>query len=97
MKILTRKETNIALYLFEDAEVITFTEGKTHVGKPLKYIIQDCNLETCNFYENITNVPDEWQPWKYQFDGTTWTEDEAFKNWEADDLPEEEDIEGGGE
>lgn len=90
MKVIAQRDTNVVLYVFEDSQVITFTDGQMHLGDPVVDIVADCNLENCILYENISNVPADYQGWKYDFDGTTWTENEAFKNWAADDERIEE-------
>lgn len=76
MKTLVRD--GLSLYKFNDDEVITMEASRILVGNPLTLIIGDCNSQNTTLYENVT-LPDDWYGSKYQFDGTTWTQD---PNWQ---------------
>lgn len=64
MKTITRKSTNVSLYLFEDDVVVDFQSDKTIVGNPAQFIIDDCNSSNVTLFENVS-TPDEWIGWKY--------------------------------
>lgn len=72
MQTLTRKGTNISLYIFNDAEVVSASDTVVTVGNPIALTILDCNSENTVLYKNVT-PPEDWVGWKYFFDGTTWT------------------------
>ena len=73
MKTIVRLDNNIALYVFDDTEIIDVQEDKIVIGSPETQIISDCNSANTTVYENVT-PPEDWRGWKYFFDGTDWTE-----------------------
>lgn len=66
MKTITRKNTNISLYLFTDDTVVDMGPSDTTVGDPIQFIIADCSTENANLYAEVTD-PGDWQGWKYLY------------------------------
>lgn len=72
MKIITRKDSHLALYAFDDNESINVQWDGTRVGNPLHLVIADCNLENTVIHQS-DNTPDDFIGCKYFFDGKAWT------------------------
>lgn len=66
MKTITRNDTNVSLYLFDDTETVVMAATETTVGNPPQLIISDCGTSNSTLYEGVTN-PDEWVGWKYLY------------------------------
>lgn len=66
MQTITRKDTNISLYLLEDDVTITVTDENIVVGEPPQFIIADCNSTNADLYTNVP-APEDWIGWKYLY------------------------------
>ena len=71
MKTLTKE--NVSIYLFDDSKILTITADNIIVGNPAEFIIDDCDSGNTVLHEGVT-APDDWTGHKYNFDGTTWTQ-----------------------
>ena len=71
MKTLIRAETNLSLYIFDDAVAIVQTQSMTTVGDPVEFNIADCGTDNSTLISDVT-PPSDWAGCKYFFDGTTW-------------------------
>jgi hypothetical protein len=72
MKTLTKLDSGLSVYIFDDAEFISQNSTSTTVGSPVKFYILDCGLDNSKIIENVT-TPSDWKGSKYFFDGVTWT------------------------
>ena len=72
MKTIIRDNTNVSLYLLDDATEVVMTDTETTVGNPVKFIVDDCFNGNATLYTDVT-APEDWVGCKYLFDGTTWT------------------------
>jgi hypothetical protein len=72
MKTITQLDTNVSLFLLEDAEYVSMSNAEILVGEPLKLIISACNADNSFLHENVT-PPEDWSAKKYCFNGTEWT------------------------
>jgi len=81
MKTLTKG--NCSIYLFEDSKVIAITADNIIVGNPVEFIIDDCDSSNTVLHEGVT-APDDWIGHKYDFDGTTWTQNPDWVDLSAE-------------
>jgi hypothetical protein len=73
MKTITRKLTNISLYILPDSTTVIIGDEQTQVGAdPVEFFIADCSTSNAVLHENVPE-PTDWVTWKYFFDGTEWT------------------------
>lgn len=70
MKTIVQNSTTISKYVFDDSVVLD-VQPKQIITPD--FIIGDMGSDNSTVYENVTNVPEDWQGCKYLFDGTTWT------------------------
>lgn len=66
MKTITRKSTNVSLYLFNDDVVVDVKSNEIVIGNPPEFIIGDCDSSNAVLFENVSN-PEDWQGWKYLY------------------------------
>ena len=78
MKTITRNDTQISIYIFEDDQVLNIGAENIIVGDPAEFIIADCNSSNVTLYESV-EPPEDWAGTKYLFDGTTWTANDDYK------------------
>lgn len=75
MKTITFNADNRSIILTDDqAELVVETN---HVKNGVQRIY-GLTEDKVTLHENVTNVPEDWSPSKYLFDGTNWTEN---PNW----------------
>lgn len=72
MKTIVRKDNQASIYCFADDVTVQINADSVAVGEPTLFIIADCNSFNVELYTNVS-APDDWQGWKYQFDGAEWT------------------------
>lgn len=75
MKVLVLNNTGEAVFTFKDDAPIILLDDKVQVGMPedvVHYFIGHCNSGNSTLYENV-QLPADFLPGRYQFDGTTWT------------------------
>jgi hypothetical protein len=85
MKTLTKNRRSI--YLFDDNKSLTITSESITVGEPVEFIIGDCNSNNIVLHSGVT-APDDWSGHKYDFDGTTWTQNPDWVDPEAELIEE---------
>lgn len=83
MKTLTKD--GLSIYLFQDSEVLTVTPENISVGKPIKFIISDCNSNNSELHQGVI-APQDWVGCKYFFDGVNWT---LNPNWVDPNVTEQ--------
>lgn len=66
MKTITRKDTNVSLYLYPGSTAISMNENETIIGDPPELIIADCNTNNAVLYAGVSD-PENWQGWKYLY------------------------------
>ena len=66
MKTLVNLDSNISLFIFEDAEIVDIQADKTLVGNPPSMVISDCNSTNVSLIESVT-PPDDYLEWKYLY------------------------------
>lgn len=66
MQTITRKDTNVSLYLYPDDVAIVVTSENIVVGDPPELVIGDCNSSNADLYTGVTD-PGDWQGWKYLY------------------------------
>jgi hypothetical protein len=83
MKTIVRNDNAVALYLFDNNEVVDVKADKITIGDPVEMIITDCDSSNVTLFEGVT-TPAEWTGGKYLYtteDGWTlnpdWTPPEA--------------------
>lgn len=79
MKIITRVATKVALYAFNDNEVISLNANSTSIGDPVELIISDCDLSNSLVFDQVENMPEDWIGGKYCFNGQSWTLNDQYK------------------
>lgn len=72
MKTLVRLPESASTFLFEDSAEIFVLDTHTVIGNPPELFIMDLNNQNVAVVENVT-PPEDWEAWKYLFDGITWT------------------------
>ncbi len=73
MKTIVRVDTDESIVLVSDQTAITPTSDCVFVGSGRNlFVLGDRTVQNVEVFENITS-PDDWKPYKYLFDGTTWT------------------------
>ena len=85
MKVITNSTTNVALYTFDDSQVVLPESDRIVIGEPPELIIGDYSSDTATVYENVT-VPEDWRGHKYLYDGS-WSDN---PDWVEPVEPEEE-------
>lgn len=71
MQTICRDDNHVSLYLFSDDTLIVQYEDRIEVGDPVEIIIQDCNENNVSVFTGVT-PPEDWEAWKYTFDGISW-------------------------
>lgn len=71
MKTLIKKETFVSIYLFENDEFVDIQQDKIIIGNPLKFIVDDCNLQNSELVLNVS-APNDWIGTKYVYINSTW-------------------------
>ena len=71
MQTICRDDNKVSLYLFDDETIIVQYEDRIEIGDPVEIIIADCNENNVTLYTDVT-PPEDWEAWKYTFDGQTW-------------------------
>lgn len=69
MKVITDSTTNVALYTFDDSQVVLLESDRIVIGEPPELIIGDYSSDTATVYENV-NVPEGWRSQKFLYDGS---------------------------
>jgi hypothetical protein len=74
MKVITNSITNVALYAFDDSQVVLPESDRIVIGEPPVLIIGDyssdtATADTATVYENVT-VPEDWRASKFLYDGS---------------------------
>jgi len=75
---------NCSKYLFEDDEFVIIKSDSIDVGSPLRFIVNDLNLNNCELIPNVTPPMDEdgnnlWRGCKYNYVNGAWIEN---SNWQ---------------
>lgn len=78
MQIITRTSSTIALYAFDNTEVISLGDDSTSVGDPVDLIISDCNQSNASLWTQVQDTPADFVGGKYCFDGKAWTANPDF-------------------
>ena len=78
MKIVTRKESNMSLFVLNDDEVLSWSDQGMVIGEPAWLIVPDCPQESVTVYTGV-DAPADWIGSKFLFDGSAWSID---PNWE---------------
>ena len=91
MKVITNSATNVALYTFDDSDVVLAESNKIVVGEPPTLIIGDYSSSTATVYENV-NVPEDWVAQKYLYNGS-WA---ANPDWVEPVEPVEPELDENG-
>lgn len=80
MKTIVDNASNLSKYIFNDNTAVELVADQINIGDPsnLTLIIADMNSQNATLYENVNNVPEDWQGCKYTFDGTTWAQDSGW-------------------
>lgn len=81
MKIIVQNETKVSQYVFNDLDELTVEESRTTTPN---FIIGDMGSANSTIYENITDVPEDWESDKYIYD------DAADPKWSL--IPSEEEL-----
>ena len=68
----TITQNSISQVILDDATSIQVTDTGVRVGEPLEYIIGYLNSSNCEVH-TASDVPQDWEPSKYMFDGSTWS------------------------
>lgn len=71
MQTICRHDNKVSLYLFSDDTPIVQYADCIEVGDPVAIIIADCNENNVTLFTGVT-PPEDWEAWKYTFDGTDW-------------------------
>lgn len=71
MKTLTRPDTNVSIYLFDDEIPVLIGATQTQVGDPAQLYISDCDTSNIVLHENVT-APDDWAGHKYLYVNGAW-------------------------
>ena len=81
MKIIVSNESKVAYYVFDDSYELIVEETRTTTPN---FIIGDMGSANSTVYENITDVPEDWENDKYIYD------DSAEPKWSL--VPVEEEV-----
>lgn len=76
MKTITFIDNNRSIILTNDSTDLKVEKDHVKNGNQKIYGLGDTKVV---LHENIADVPDDWQPSKYLFNGSTWT---ANPNWQ---------------
>jgi hypothetical protein len=79
MKIIIRNENKVSYYVFNDSDELVVEENR--ITTP-SFIIGDMGSSNATIYEDITDVPEDWENDKYIYD------DSAEPKWSL--IPPEE-------
>lgn len=73
MKVITEKDTNLSVAIFQDGDNVTLDELRLTATDlyEIKYIYNFLNNSNATLHENVI-APDDWHPHKYKFDGEAW-------------------------
>jgi hypothetical protein len=71
MKTLIKLDSNLSVYVFDDAEFISQNLTSTTIGNPVKFYILDCNTDNSKIIDNVT-PPTDWVGSKYTFVNKKW-------------------------
>lgn len=91
--LVLTNEDNRSVYSFADDDVFTIEADRAFLGSeetPTR-IYPDINTSNAVLYSDVT-LPEDWEPNRYNFDGTTWTESDGW----ADIVAWREEIEALG-
>ena len=69
MKVITNSTTNVALYTFDDSQVVLLESDRIVIGEPPELIIGCYSSDTATVYENVT-TPEDWRASKFLYDGS---------------------------
>ena len=72
MKTLVCNMHQYSMFLLDDDKAVNIGSDRVVIGDPEELIIADRNTENVTLYESVT-APEDWEPYKYFYDGTTWT------------------------
>jgi len=89
MNILTRKDSNLCLWAFENSEIINIKTDCVEIGDPIKLRIFDCDSNNVNIF-SVNAIPEDWIGCKYIY-----TEENGFElspDWIDPDAPVSEDL-----
>lgn len=65
MKIIVRNENNACHYVFQDTDEIVFEEN---IITTPNFIIGDLGSSTATLFQDITDLPEDWENGKYLYD-----------------------------
>ena len=84
MQTITINDTidgdNLSAYIFEDGDTITSESDRITCPD---FVILDLNSSTSTIHTGVT-PPEDWVGWKYFFDGTTWTDNSNWVEYDPD-------------
>lgn len=72
MQVITKNDTNAAIFGYPDDVSITVTENDITVGDPAILIVADCNSSNATVH-TVDALPDDFSPSLYLYDGTSFT------------------------
>ncbi len=82
MKTITINNTadgdNLSAYIFEDGDTITSESDRITCPD---LVILDLNSSNSTIHTGVT-PPGDWIGWKYSFDGTTWTANSSWVEYD---------------
>jgi hypothetical protein len=66
MKVITEKDTNLSVAIFQDGDNVTLDELRLTATDlyEINYIYNFLNNSNANLYENVT-APDDWSPFEH--------------------------------
>jgi len=77
---ITFNATNKSAWIFEDSDILTSTADGTTCPD---LVITDMNSSNSTIHTGVT-VPEDWNWGNYLFDGTTWTIDPNWVEFDPD-------------
>lgn len=81
MKIIVRNENKVCYYVFNDSDKLIIKENRIEAPD---FIIGDMGSSNSTIYENVSDVPEDWENDKYIYD------DAAEPKWSL--IPPEEET-----
>lgn len=81
MKIIVRNENKVCYYVFNDSDKLIVEENRIETPD---FIIGDMGSSNSTIYENVSDVPEDWENDKYIYD------DSAEPKWSL--VPVEEEV-----
>lgn len=66
MQTITRRGTDVSLYLIDDGVEVDMGIQNTVVGNPPEYVISDCSVLNAHLYEGVSS-PEDWIGGKYLY------------------------------